>query len=130
MKNQKLRLIPSKSPSNWIFKTALIVGFIGFLLMWKPVAEIVKKGVDMVAPSLFPAVEIVQEVGASLLFVGVGLALLLLSPIFFTILLKTIVIVIGVVVIGWGLSRLYNTIFRGKTENIVPKNIRDFNLKG
>jgi len=130
MKNQKLRLIPSKSPSNWIFKTALIVGFIGFLLCWKPWAEMLKKGADMVAPGFFLAFEMFQEFGASLLFVGVGLALLLLSPIFFTILLKTIVIVIGVAVIGWGLSRLYSTIFRGKTENIVPQNIRDFNLKG
>jgi hypothetical protein len=122
MRNRKV--IPIRNFNHKLFAVLAIVALIAFLLTLKPVAEIVKKGVEYVGIT-FPPMQIFQNAAANILLFAVGSMLALFAFVVAVPILKLAVTVAAVAVVGVALFNLYKT-FTGKpSQEILPTGIID-----
>lgn len=121
---KRIKILGRNLPGDTFFKVLLVFIVVAILMTIKEVAEIVSKGIAAVTNNaVVPAVEVVQNTAANMAWLGVGLLLLVLAPIFLVAIVKWSVIIIGVAIAGVALYNLYNTFFNKKTESVLPSKL-------
>jgi len=113
------KVLPFKNFPHRLFSIVAIIALVAFLLTIKPVAETVKKLVEMLGIT-FPPMEIFRNAAANILLVCVGYFALVIAAAIAIPIIKIAVTVAAVAVIGYGLYNLYKT-FTGKSiKDILP----------
>jgi hypothetical protein len=113
------KVLPFKNFPHRLFSIVAIIALVAFLLTLKPVAEVVKKIVEMLGIT-FPPLEIFRNAAANILLVCVGYFALVIAAAIAIPIVKIAVTVAAVAVVGYGLYNLYKT-FTGKTtKDILP----------
>jgi hypothetical protein len=113
------KVLPFKNFPHRLFSIVAIIALVAFLLTIKPVAEVVKKGVEMLGIT-FPPMDIFRNAAANILLVCVGYFALVIAAAIAVPLVKIAVTVAAVAVVGYGLYNLYKT-FTGKSvKDILP----------
>jgi hypothetical protein len=98
-----------------------IIALVAFLLTLKPVAEVVKKLVEMLGIT-FPPMDIFRNAAANILLVSLGYIALVVAASIAIPVVKIAVTVAAVAAVGYGLYNLYRT-FTGKgIKDILPDN--------
>lgn len=114
------KIIPIRNFPHKLFAVVAIFTLIAFLLTLKPVAEVVKKGVEMLGIT-FPPMAIFQNVAANMLLVGLGAMALFVAGVIMVPIIKIAVTVAAVAVVAVGLYNIYKS-FTGKpTQKIIPE---------
>jgi hypothetical protein len=118
------KVLPFKNFPHRLFSVVAIIALVAFLLTIKPVAEVVKKGVEMLGIT-FPPMDIFRNTAANILLVCVGAVALWISALIVIPIVKIAVTISAVAVVGYGLYNLYKTFTGGNVKNILPD---DFNM--
>jgi len=117
------KVLPVKNFPHRVFSVVAIIALVAFLLTIKPVAEIVKKGVEMLGVT-FPPMDIFRNAAANILLVSLGYVALVVASIIVVPIVKVAVTIAAVAAVGYGLYNLYRT-FTGKgTKDILPDNTK------
>lgn len=115
---KKVLPISGKFPHR-LFSIVAVIALVAFLLTIKPVAELVKKGVEMLGIT-FPPMEIFKNTAANILLVAVGYIALAIAAIIVIPIVKIAVTLTAVALVGYGLYNIYRT-FTGKSvKDILP----------
>jgi len=113
------KVLPFKNFPHRLFSIVAIIALVAFLLTIKPVAEVVKKAVEMLGIT-FPPMEIFRNAAANILLVCIGYFALVIAAAIAIPIVKIAVTVAAIGVVGYGLYNLYKT-FTGKpTKDILP----------
>ena len=103
-----------------LFSIVAIIAVVAFLLTLKPVAELVKKGIEMLGIT-FPPIEAFRNTAANILLVAIGYIALAVAAVIVIPIVKVAVTLAAVAVVGVGLYNLYNTFFGKSTMLILPQ---------
>jgi len=114
-----LPITGSKFPQK-TFAVVAIIAFVAFLLTLKPVAEAVKTGVEKLGIT-FPPMEVFRNVAQTIQDIAVGALILILGFAAAVVSVKLALIVVAAGAIVYGGYRLYNTFFKGETQNRLPE---------
>jgi hypothetical protein len=114
-----LPITGSKFPQK-TFAVVAIIAFVAFLLTLKPVAEAVKTGVEKLGIT-FPPMEVFRNVAQTIQDIAVGALILILGFAAAVVSVKLALIVVAAGAIAYGSYRLYNTFFKGETQNRLPE---------
>jgi len=114
------RVLPFKNFPHRFFAVVAVFALVAFLLTLKPVAEQVKKLVEMLGIT-FPPMEIFRNTAANLLLLGIGVLLIPIAAIITVVAVKVAVVVVAVAIIGVALFNVYRTFTGGNTVNIIPE---------
>ena len=101
------------------FAVLVVVALVAFLLTLKPVANQVKKLVEMLGIT-FPPMEIFQNTAQNIFEFAQGAILIILSVIAFTVTVKIGLIVTGLALVYYAGYRLYKTFAKGETQDRLP----------
>jgi hypothetical protein len=115
------KVLPVKNFPHRVFSVVAIIALVAFLLTIKPVAEIVKKGVEMLGVT-FPPMDIFRNTAANIVLVALGALALWMTALIVIPVVKVAVVIVAVAVVGVGLYNIYRTIFGGTTVNVLPDN--------
>jgi hypothetical protein len=115
------KVLPFKNFPHRLFSIVAVIALVAFLLTIKPVAEIVKKGVEMLGIT-FPPMDIFRNAAANILLVCVGYFALVIAAAIAIPLVKIAVTVAAVAVVGYGLYNLYKTFTGQNVKDILPDN--------
>jgi hypothetical protein len=115
------KVLPFKNFPHRLFSIVAVIALVAFLLTLKPVAEVVKKLVEMLGIT-FPPMEIFRNAAANILLVCVGYFALVIAAAIAIPLVKIAVTVAAVAVVGYGLYNLYKTFTGGTVKDILPDN--------
>lgn len=114
------KILPITKFPHRFFAVLAVIALVAFLLLVKPIAEIVKVGAEAVGIN-FPPLEIFQNTAFNIALVCTGIIVLLISAIILVPLVKIAVTVVAVGLIAYGIYNLFQT-FTGKpTKNILPQ---------
>jgi len=113
------KVLPFKNFPHRLFSIVAVIALVAFLLTIKPVAEVVKKGVEMLGIT-FPPMDIFRNAAANILLVCVGYVALVIAAAIAIPLVKIAVTVAAVAVVGYGLYNLYKTFTGQGTKDILP----------
>jgi hypothetical protein len=83
---------------------------VAFLFSMKPVAEFVKKAVEMVGIK-FPPVEVFQQANTDALYLAAGVLILLVGLAVIVPIVKISLVVVGAAFIAYSAYKLYQTFF-------------------
>jgi len=114
------KVLPLKNFPHRIFSVVAIIGFVAFLLTLKPVAEFVKKAVEMLGIT-FPPMEIFRNAAANILLVAVGYVALVIAAVIVIPIVKIAVTISAIAVVGYGLYNLYKTFTKKPVQDILPQ---------
>jgi hypothetical protein len=117
------KVLPVKNFPHRVFSVVAIIALVAFLLTIKPVAEIVKKGVEMLGVT-FPPMDIFRNTAANILLVSLGYVALVVASIIVVPIVKVAVTIAAVAAVGYGLYNLYRTFTRQGTKDILPDNTK------
>jgi hypothetical protein len=115
------KVLPFKNFPHRLFSIVAVIALVAFLLTIKPVAEVVKKGVEMLGIT-FPPMDIFRNAAANILLVCVGYFALVIAAAIAIPLVKIAVTVAAVAVVGYGLYNLYKTFTGQNVKDILPDN--------
>jgi|SanBayMetagenome_1026888.scaffolds.fasta_scaffold13175_5 hypothetical protein len=115
---KKVLPISGKFPQK-LFAVLAIIALVAFLFSLKPVADVVKKAAEMVGIK-FPPVEVFQNANANVLNLASGLILIIVGIAAVVLGVKVALIVAGASLVAYAAYRLYNTFFKGETQDIMP----------
>jgi len=115
------KVLPFKNFPHRLFSIVAVIALVAFLLTLKPVAEVVKKLVEMLGIT-FPPMDIFRNAAANILLVCVGYFALVIAAAIAIPLVKIAVTVAAVAVVGYGLYNLYKTFTGGSVKDILPDN--------
>jgi hypothetical protein len=115
------KVLPINKFPHRTFAVVAIIALVAFLLTIKPVAEVVKKGVESLGIS-FPPMDVFRNASANILLVAAGYMVLAIGSIVAIPILKVAVVVAGLAIAGVGIYNLYRTFMGGSTTNILPDN--------
>lgn len=115
------KVLPFKNFPHRLFSIVAIIALVAFLLTIKPVAEVVKKAVEMLGIT-FPPMEIFRNAAANILLVCIGYFALVIAAAIAIPIVKIAVTVSAVAVVGYGLYNLYKTFTGKSTKDILPDN--------
>ena len=115
------KVLPFKNVPHRLFSIVAVIALVAFLLTIKPVAEVVKKGVEMLGIT-FPPMDIFRNAAANILLVCVGYFALVIAAAIAIPLVKIAVTVAAVAVVGYGLYNLYKTFTGQNVKDILPDN--------
>jgi hypothetical protein len=115
------KVLPFKNFPHRLFSIVAVIALVAFLLTIKPVAETVKKLVEMLGIT-FPPMDIFRNAAANILLVCVGYFALVIAAAIAIPLVKIAVTVAAVAVVGYGLYNLYKTFTGGSVKDILPDN--------
>jgi len=113
------KVLPFKNFPHRVFSVVAIIALVAFLLTIKPVAEIVKKGVEMLGMT-FPPMDIFRNAAANILLVSLGYVALVVAAAIAIPIVKIAVTVTAVAAVGYGLYNLYRTFTGKSTKDILP----------
>lgn len=113
------KVLPFKNFPHRLFSIVAVIALVAFLLTLKPVAELVKKGVEMLG-IVFPPMEIFRNAAANILLVCVGYFALVIAAAIAVPIVKIAVTVAAVAVVGYGLYNLYKTFTGRSIKDILP----------
>jgi hypothetical protein len=113
------KVLPFKNFPHRVFSVVAIIALVAFLLTIKPVAEIVKKGVEMLGMT-FPPMDIFRNAAANILLVSLGYVALVVAAVIAIPIIKIAVTVTAVAAVGYGLYNLYRTFTGKSTKDILP----------
>jgi hypothetical protein len=113
------KVLPFKNFPHRLFSIVAVIALVAFLLTIKPVAETVKKIVEMLGIT-FPPMDIFRNAAANILLVCVGYFALVIAAAIAIPLVKIAVTVAAVAVVGYGLYNLYKTFTGGTVKDILP----------
>lgn len=113
------KVLPFKNFPHRLFSIVAVIALVAFLLTIKPVAETVKKLVEMLGIT-FPPMDIFRNAAANILLVCVGYFALVIAAAIAIPLVKIAVTVAAVAVVGYGLYNLYKTFTGGSVKDILP----------
>ena len=113
------KVLPFKNFPHRLFSIVAVIALVAFLLTIKPVAEVVKKVVEMLGIT-FPPMDIFRNAAANILLVCVGYFALVIAAAITIPLVKIAVTVAAVAVVGYGLYNLYKTFTGQSTKDILP----------
>jgi hypothetical protein len=99
----------SKFPQKTIAVIAVIM-LVAFLFSLKPVAEVVKKGVEMLGFK-FPAVEVFQQANVNALYLAAGAFILIVGLAAIVPIVKISLVVVGAALFAYSAYKLYQTFF-------------------
>jgi hypothetical protein len=102
-----------------IFSIVAVVALVAFLLTLKPVAEIVKKGVESLG-GIFPPMDIFRNTAANILLVALGYIALAIAAVIVIPIVKIAVTVAAISVVAYGLYNIYRTFTKRSVKNILP----------
>jgi hypothetical protein len=114
------KVLPFKNFPHRLFSVVAVIALVAFLLTIKPVAEAVKKLVEMLGIT-FPPMEIFKNTAANILLVCVGYFALVIAAAIAIPIVKISVTIAAVAVVGYGLYNIYQTFTGGVTTNILPQ---------
>jgi hypothetical protein len=115
---KRVLAVSGKFPHK-IFSIVAIIALVAFLLTLKPVAEIVKKGVEFLGIT-FPPMEIFRNTAGNILLVALGYIALSIAAVIVIPIVKIAVTIASVAVVAYGLYNIYRT-FTGKSvKDILP----------
>jgi hypothetical protein len=115
------KVLPFKNFPHRLFSIVAIIALVAFLLTIKPVAETVKKLVEMLGIT-FPPMEIFKNAAANILLVCLGYFALVIAAAIAIPIVKIAVTVSAIAVVGYGLYNLYKVFTGGTVMNILPEN--------
>lgn len=115
------KVLPFKNFPHRVFSVVAIIALVAFLLTIKPVAEVVKKGVEMLGVT-FPPMDIFRNAAANILLVSLGYIALVVAAVIAIPIVKVAVTVAAVAAVGYGLYNLYRTFTGKSTKDILPDN--------
>lgn len=115
------KVLPFKNFPHRLFSIVAVIALVAFLLTIKPVAEVVKKGVEMLGIT-FPPMDIFRNAAANILLVCVGYFALVIAAAIAVPIVKIAVTVAAVAVVGYGLFNLYKTFTGQNVKDILPDN--------
>ena len=113
------KVLPFKNFPHRLFSIVAVIALVAFLLTIKPVAETVKKLVEMLGIT-FPPMDIFRNAAANILLVCVGYFAIVIAAAIAIPLVKISVTVAAVAVVGYGLYNLYKTFTGGTVKDILP----------
>jgi len=117
------KVLPFKNFPHRLFSIVAIIALVAFLLTIKPVAEVVKKAVEMLGIT-FPPMEIFRNAAANILLVSLGYVALVVASIIVVPIVKVAVTIAAVAAVGYGLYNLYRTFTGQGTKDILPDNTK------
>lgn len=115
------KVLPINKFPHKLFSIVAVVAFIAFLLTLKPVAEALKKVVEMLGIT-FPPMEIFRNTAANILLVALGYIALAVAAVIVIPIVKISVTIAAVAAVGYGLYNIYKTFTGGTTKNVLPDN--------
>jgi len=115
------KVLPVKNFPHRLFSIVAIIALVAFLLTIKPVAETVKKLVEMLGIT-FPPLDIFRNTAANILLVSLGAVALWIAALIVIPIVKIAVTIAAVAVVGYGLYNLYRTFTGGSIKDILPDN--------
>lgn len=114
------KVLPFKNFPHRLFSIVAIIALVAFLLTIKPVAETVKKLVEMLGIT-FPPMEIFKNAAANILLVCLGYFALVIAAAIAIPIVKIAVTVSAIAVVGYGMYNLYKVFTGGTVMNILPE---------
>jgi hypothetical protein len=114
------KVIPFRNFPHRFFAVVAVFALVAFLLTLKPVAEQVKKLVEMLGIT-FPPLDVFRATAANFLLLGIGVLLLPIAAIIVVASVKVAVVVVAVAIIGVALYNLYNTFTGKSTVDLIPQ---------
>jgi hypothetical protein len=114
------KVLPFKNFPHRLFSIVAIIALVAFLLTIKPVAETVKKLVEMLGIT-FPPMEIFKNAAANILLVCLGYFVLVIAAAIAIPIVKIAVTVSAVALVGYGMYNLYKIFTGGTVMNILPE---------
>ena len=113
------KVLPIKNFPHRLFSVVAIIALVAFLLTLKPVAEVVKKLVEMLGIT-FPPMEIFRNTAANILLVALGYIALAITGVIVIPIVKVAVTVAAIAVVGYGLYNIYRTFIGKSTKDVLP----------
>jgi hypothetical protein len=113
------KVLPFKNFPHRLFSIVAVIALVAFLLTIKPVAETVKKLVEMLGIT-FPPIDIFRNTAANILLVCLGMIALWISALIVIPLVKIAVTLAAVAAVGYGLYSIYRLFTRGSMKDILP----------
>jgi hypothetical protein len=114
------KVLPFKNFPHRLFSIVAIIALVAFLLTIKPVAETVKKLVEMLGIT-FPPMEIFKNAAANILLVCLGYFALVIAAAIAIPIVKIAVTISAIAVVGYGMYNLYKVFTGGTVMNILPE---------
>jgi hypothetical protein len=106
------KVLPISNPKfpQKAFAVIAVIMLVAFLFSLKPVAEIVKKGVEMLGIK-FPDVEVFQQTNNDVLYLAAGAFILLVGLAAIVPIVKISLVVVGAAFIAYSAMKLYKVFF-------------------
>jgi hypothetical protein len=121
------KVLPFKNFPHRLFSIVAVIALVAFLLTIKPVAEVVKKGVETLGIT-FPPIHIFRNAAANILMVCLGYFALVIAAAIAIPIVKISVTIAAVAAVGYGLYNIYR-LFTGKNfKDILPDDYGDLNV--
>jgi hypothetical protein len=117
------KVLPVKNFPHRLFSVVAIIALVAFLLTLKPVAEVVKKLVEMLGIT-FPPLEIFRNTAANILLIALGYIALAITGVIVIPIVKVAVTVAAVAAVGYGLYNIYRTFTGKSTKDVLPDNTK------
>jgi len=117
------KVLPVKNFPHRLFSVVAIIALVAFLLTLKPVAEVVKKLVEMLGIT-FPPMDIFRNTAANILLVALGYIALAITGVIVIPIVKVAVTVAAVAAVGYGLYNIYRTFTGKSTKDVLPDNTK------
>jgi len=115
---KRVLAVSGKFPHK-LFSIVAIIALVAFLLTLKPVAEIVKKGVEMLGIT-FPPIEIFRNTAGNILLIALGYIALSIASVIVIPIVKIAVTVAAVAIVAYGLYNIYRTLTGKSVKDILP----------
>jgi hypothetical protein len=114
------RVLPIAKFPHKLFGVIAIIMLIAFLFSLKPVAEVVKKGVEMLGVK-FPPLEVFQEANNNVLYLCAGALLLLVGLAIVYPIVKIALVVVGASFIIYSGYKLFQNFFPSYGDTDISK---------
>ena len=102
------------------FAVLAIIAFVAFLLTLKPVAEVVKTTAEKLGVN-FPPLDVFRNTAQTIQDFAIGGMILIIGFAAAVVSVKLGLIVVAASLIAYSGYRLYNTFFKGSTQNRLPE---------
>ena len=116
------KVLPISNPKfpQKTFAVIAVIMLVAFLFSLKPVAEVVKKGVEMLGIK-FPPVEVFQQANTDVLYLGAGVLIFVLGLAAIVPIVKISLVVVGAAFIAYSAIQLYKSIFPSYGDTDITK---------
>lgn len=116
------KVLPISNPKfpQRTFAVIAVIMLVAFLFSLKPVAEVVKKGVEMLGIK-FPPVEVFQQANTDALYFAAGVLIFIIGLAVVVPIVKISLVVVGAAFIAYSAMQLYKTFFPSYGDTDITK---------